>query len=185
MQMKLEYISKAMTEKIYKERMVEDFPEDELKPLGVILKAIELGKYECLELFDGETMIGYVFLVKLDRNYLVDYLAVFPHTRNAGAVGVMVNLLAEYLRDADNIIVEVEDPEYEENEDQKEIQSRRLAFYIRNGCSDTGLKVKTFGVPFKVLRMPILFSLIQRLSHQNKMNLLLAHSAKSFLTSKK
>jgi hypothetical protein len=151
--MKLKHVGKSIAETIYKERMVVDFPKDELKPLWVILDAIDHGKYECLGLFDGVSMIGYTFLVKLGKDYLVDYLAVYPDKRNSGAGGVMVNLLAEYLRDADNIIVEVENPEYAEDDAQKDIQSRRLAFYCRNSCSDTGLRVKTFGVPFIVLSM--------------------------------
>ena len=151
--MRLEHLGKSLAETVYKERIVVDFPEDELKPLWTILKAMDQGKYECLGLFDGDAMVGYTFLVKLGKDYLVDYLAVYPDKRNSGAGGVMVNLLAEYLRDADNIIVEVENPEYAENEDQKELQSRRLAFYYRNGCADTGLRVKTFGVPFLILRM--------------------------------
>ena len=151
--MRLERIGKPIAEALYKERMVIDFPKDELKPLGVILDAMDKGKYECLGLFDEDTMIGYVYLVKRGKDYLVDYLATYPDKRNSGVGGLMVSLLAEYLRDADNIIGEVEDPEYEEDEAQKDIQSRRLAFYMRNGCSDTGLRVKTFGVPFQVLKM--------------------------------
>ncbi len=151
--MKLKHIDKSSAEAVYKERMVIDFPEEELKPLWAILKAIDKGKYECLGLFDDELMIGYTFLVKLGNDYLVDYLAVYPDKRNSGAGGVMVTLLAEYLSDADNILIEVENPEYAEDEDQKDIQSRRLSFYYRNSCSDTGLRVKTFDVPFIILRM--------------------------------
>ena len=151
--MRLEHLGKDIAEKIYRERMVVDFPKDELKPLWAILKAIDHGKYECLGLFEGEAMIGYTFLVKLGKDYLVDYLAVYPDKRNSGAGGVMVKLLAEYLCDADDIIVEVENPEYAEDEAQKDVQSRRLAFYNRNSCSDTGLRARTFGVPFVILRM--------------------------------
>ncbi len=151
--MRLEHISKSMTETIYKERMIIDFPKDELKPLGIILDAMDRGMYEALGLFDEENMIGYVFLVKLERNYLVDYLAIFPDKRNSGAGGVMVQLVSEYLREADNIVVEVENPEFAQDEAQNDIQSRRLAFYLRNGCLDTGLRVKTFGVPFMLLKI--------------------------------
>jgi GNAT superfamily N-acetyltransferase len=151
--MKLEHIGNSIVERIYKERMVIDFPKDELKPLGVILDAIDSGRYECLGLFDGDNMIGYVFLVKLNKDYLVDYLAIYPDKRNAGAGSVMVNRLADYLKDADNIIVEVENPDYADDEDQEDLQSRRLSFYLRNGCSDTGLRAKTFDVPFRVLSM--------------------------------
>ncbi len=151
--MRLEHIDKSMVETLYRERMVIDFPEDELKPLGVILAAIDQGIYESLGLFDEETLIGYCFLVRLNNDYLVDYLAIHPERRNSGAGSVMVRLLAEYLRDADNVIGEVEDPGFAEDEEQKNIQSRRLSFYIRNGCTDTGLRVTTFGVPFIVLRI--------------------------------
>ncbi len=42
--MKLEHIGKSIVESIYKERMVIDFPRDELKPLWVITDAIDLGR---------------------------------------------------------------------------------------------------------------------------------------------
>ena len=150
--MRLERLNKAQTEALFRERLVVDFPEAEIKPLKVILQAMDDGKYESLGLFDEAGMIGYVFLVKLDKDYLVDYLAVYPKKRNAGAGGAMLGLLAEYLKDADNIIVEVEDPLYTEDAPEKELQARRLGFYYRNGCVDTGLRVRTFGVPFVILR---------------------------------
>ncbi len=151
--MRLESLSKSQVEDLYKNRMVIDFSKDELKPLWVILNAMDDGKYESLGLYDDETIIGYVFLVILGRDYLVDYLAVYPEKRNQGAGGKMVSLLAEHLSDADNIIGEVENPEYAEDMEKKDIQTRRLSFYLRNGCSDTGLRVKTFGVQYMVLRV--------------------------------
>ena len=150
--MRLERLNKSQTEDIFRKRLIVDFPEAEIKPLNVILKAMEDGKYESLGLYDGEDMIGYAFLVKLDNDYLIDYLAIYPDQRNAGAGGTLVGLLAEYLKDADNIIGEVEDPSYSEDAAQKDIQERRLAFYYRNGCIDSGLRVKTFGVPFLILK---------------------------------
>ncbi len=36
----------------------------------------------------------------MGKDYLVDYLAIYPGKRNIGAGTIMVNLLAEYLRDA-------------------------------------------------------------------------------------
>lgn len=33
------------------------------------------------------------------------------------------------------------------------MQTRRLGFYIRNGCIDTGLHVRYFGVPFIILSL--------------------------------
>ena len=52
----------------------------------------------------------------------------------------------------DCLIAEIENPEYAENEDDRVLQTRRFGFYTRNGCSDTGLRVRCFGVPFMILR---------------------------------
>ncbi len=150
--MRLERLNKSQTEELFRKRLIVDFPEPEIKPLKVILKAMDEGKYESLGLYEESEIIGYAFLVKLHNDYLIDYLAVYPEKRNSGAGGAMVSLLAEYLKDADNIIGEVEDPSYTEDAAQKDLQARRLAFYYRNGCADTGLRVKTFGVPFMILR---------------------------------
>ncbi len=65
----------------------------------------------------------------------------------------MIGLIREHLKDADNIIVEVEDPEYAEDEAQRSLQERRLFFYLRNRCLDTGVRVRTFGVPYIVLNL--------------------------------
>ena len=151
--MRLVRLTKAQVEDIYKNKMTVDFPKPELKPLEVILKAIDDDIYEPLGLFDDSKNIGYTFLVKLGRNYLVDYLAVHSDSRNNGAGSQMVQLLADYLKDAGNVIGEVEDPDHATDAAAKDIQTRRLNFYFRNGCTDTGLRVKCFGVPFRILRV--------------------------------
>jgi hypothetical protein len=132
--------------------MIIDFPKDELKPLDILYRAMDNGIYEPLGLFDDTRIIGYTFLVKHDRDYLVDYLAVYPQQRNLGSGGIMVRMLSDYLKDAENLIAEIENPEYAENEDDEILQTRRFDFYKRNGCSDTGLRVRCFGVPFMILR---------------------------------
>ncbi len=137
--------------KLYKEHMVFDFPKDELKPLAMILKAIDEDRYEPLGLFDGEGLIGYVFVVKLGNDYLVDYLATFPEYRNKGKGANLLGLLDEYLKDANSIIGEVEDPLYTLDEEVAALQERRINFYKRNGCKDTGVRVECFGVKYIVL----------------------------------
>ena len=151
--MRLERLIKAQAEDIYKNKMTVDFPKPELKPLEVILKAIDNDIYEPLGLFDDSKIIGYTFLVKLGSDYLVDYLAVNSDSRNKGAGSEMVQLLGDYLKGAGNVIGEVEDPDCATDDASKDIQTRRLNFYFRNGCTDTGLRVKCFGVPFRILRV--------------------------------
>ena len=149
--MKLRKLRSAEITTIYEERLVHDFIKDELKKLPVILKAVEDGVYECLGLFDDSEIIGYTFLVKQGMNFLVDYLAVFPEYRNKGLGSEIIGLLREYMSGAGLIILEVEDPAYTKERDLKELQARRIGFYERNGCIDTGLRVMCFGVPFIIL----------------------------------
>ena len=140
--MKLKKLRSAEITTIYQERLVHDFIKDELKKLPVILKAVDDGIYECLGLFDDSEIIGYTFLVKQGMSFLVDYLAVCPKYRNKGLGSEIIGLLREYMSGAGLIILEVEDPTYTKERDLKELQTRRIGFYERNGCIDTGLSKK-------------------------------------------
>lgn len=151
--MRLDRLTREQVEKVYQERMKEDFPPNELKPLAMINKAVEQGIYECFGLMDGEEIAGYVFLIKQGEDYLVDYLATYPERRNRGLGREMIRLLGEYLADAKSIIGEVENPEFAINEVDKELQTRRFGFYMRNGCRGTGVRVTCFGVPYIILEM--------------------------------
>jgi hypothetical protein len=149
--MELITLDKDRVASLYEERMVHDFKKDELKPLKMILKALDEGIYECLGLSDGAGLLGYTFLVKQGKRYLVDYLAVYPKERNKGRGADILKLLRDHVTDTEMIIAEVEDPIYAESSEEKEIQERRVSFYFRNGCSDTGLRVRCFGVPFIII----------------------------------
>ena len=91
--MKLILLSKDEVTSLYYDRMQNDFIEDELKPLWVIHNAMDEGRYEPLGLSDGSALLGYVFLVKQDRDFFVDYLAVFPGVRNKGIGSEILRLL--------------------------------------------------------------------------------------------
>ncbi len=149
--MKLQLLNNVQIEKLYQKHMVKDFPKDELKPLKMILKSVEEGFYDCFGLYDDNTMVGYTFMVKLDNSYLIDYIAIFPELRNNGIGANLLTIIDEDLETADKIFGEVEDPNYTDNLAQKELQARRLNFYLRNGCRDTGLRVDCFGVKYIIL----------------------------------
>ncbi len=150
-EMELVELDTARVERIYKERLIFDFPRDEQKPLNVILEAMDKGVYVCLGLVDENDAVGYVFLVKKGKDYLIDYLAIYPEKRNSGIGGKMLLLLMEYFADADNVLLEVEDPDKCYDIDEKALQTRRRAFYLRNNCRDTGLRIMCFQVPFQIL----------------------------------
>lgn len=138
---------------IYNKRLIKDFIKDELKKLPMILKAVDDGVYEGLGIFDDSEMIGYMFLVKQGHDYLIDYFAIFPEYRNKGLGGESIRLLYEYLPEDGLIILEVEDPFYTKETDLKDLQTRRIGFYERNGCRDSGLRARCFGVPFIILEL--------------------------------
>ena len=151
--MELRRLDRKQIKTVYKERMVIDFPRDELRSLKMINNALDRGIYECLGLFDENEIIGYAYLVKLEKNYLLDYLAIYPEHRDSGAGGKVLQFLGEYLSDADNIIIEVENPEFAKDEAEKELRTRRLGFYLRNNCRDTGIRIRCFKVPFQILAL--------------------------------
>ena len=49
------------------------------------------------------------------------------------------------------MIAEVENPAYADNAADRELQTRRLAFYLRNGFADTGVEVLVFDVHYLLL----------------------------------
>ena len=151
MMMELKELTKEQIVWVYNSWLVEDFVPDEQKPLDVILKAVEDGIYRCFGVYDGSELVGYTFLVRKKNNYLVDYLAIVPEQRNHGIGSNIVQHLQKALADADCIMGEVEDPDYTADAALKELQTRRIGFYLRNGCRDTGLRVRCFGVPFIIL----------------------------------
>lgn len=158
--MKLEILTKEQVEKLYTERLSVDFPKAELKPLETILDAIEKRSYTALGFFDESEIVGYSFMIKhrgvfseKDSDYLVDYFAVYPEHRCKGVGSKMLELLMDYLKEAGEVYGEVEDPDYAQDAESKELQIRRMNFYLKNGCVDTGLEVKSFGVPFRIIKL--------------------------------
>ncbi|MCR5415767.1 MAG: GNAT family N-acetyltransferase [Pseudobutyrivibrio sp.] len=131
--------------------MIADFPENERKPLKMILASWEAGWYECLGLFRDEELVGYTYLVGLDGKYLIDYIAVFPEVRNLGLGSQLISLLNSYLGGSSVVIGEVENPDYTDDAAEAQLQHRRIGFYTRNGCRDTGLRVECFGVHYIIL----------------------------------
>lgn len=47
----------------------------------------------------------------------------------------MVQLLADYLKDSENVIIEIEDPDHATDAASKDIQTRRMNFYFKNGIA--------------------------------------------------
>lgn len=166
--MRIFKLKKNQVEYLYNKSMKVDFPDNERKPLAMILKGMDNGTYECLGMIDESAcssfetydellkeIICYTIFVKSGKNYLFDYFAVIGNLRNKGLGTLMLDLIREYYKDADCVFGEVENPEYAKNPEDESIQIRRMNFYLRNGYVDTGARCWLFGVHYIILELDL------------------------------
>ena len=55
----------------------------------------------------------------------------------------------------DCVLLEVDDPDSAATPEEEALRRRRLAFYIKNGLADTGVRATVYGVDFTVLALPV------------------------------
>lgn len=142
----------AALERVYLDEMRRDFPPAELKPLSVILTSNQNGTAHSWGVYQGETLAAYLLMVRPQGCEIsqLDYFAVLPGCR-AGGLGA--RLLAELpAREpgARAIVIEAESPE---RAPDRTMAERRLGFYRRCGCVDTGCEELLFGVYYHVLTL--------------------------------
>ena len=154
--MEINRLTKEQIEQIYTEHLIHDFVANERKPLSAVLKSFEMDAYECLRFSDKETLIGYAFFVKNAHDYMLDYFAIVRGMRDKGFGSVFLQEIAKYCKKESSLICEVENPVYTKAEEERLIQEKRKQFYIRNGFVDTGVDVRTFGVEYRLLEMPLI-----------------------------
>lgn len=145
---------------VYKSCMISDFPDDERKPLSMIEAALSRGEYRCLGAMGEGGVLAYAFFVRIERDgqtlELFDYLAVRRDLRDSGVGSAFLRALcAGPLREADCVLLEVDNPEFAPDAAERGIRERRLRFYLRNGLSDTGVRASVFGVEYIVLTLPV------------------------------
>ena len=138
---------------IYKVSYRFDFPEAERKPLAMLIGGLKRGNYKCLGLVEGEEILGYAFFFQEGEDFLLDYFAILSKYRNRGLGSGFLKELEKHDKAARNVLIEVEDPECATNHEEATLQKRRLDFYYRNGCEDTGVRSLLFGVNYIILRI--------------------------------
>lgn len=139
---------------IYHQALTRDFPADERKPWSVIRRCMKSGAYRCLGLYRDDRLLGYAFFVLFQDSALLDYFAILPEYRKEGFGSCFLQRIPAYLEDYPRILAEAEAPESAKTEEEKEIRNRRIAFYLRSGLKDTGLRPRAFGVDFIILWFP-------------------------------
>jgi len=146
-------------ENIYKTRMKNDFPYNELHPLFVMRKIWDAGDYHCFGWFDDEELLGYAFFIKLQDGsklyYLFDYLAISDGRRNEGLGSRFLKELPAHIKDPDCILVEVAYPSNAPVPFVKELRTRRLGFYKRSGCHVTDVTARVYGADYRIIEFPV------------------------------
>ncbi len=155
---RMEKLTPEEVRRIYRERMVQDFPEAEIKELWIIERAMERKIYECYGVREEKEILAYAFFI-LDawagkKTCLLDYLAVHRDRRGTGVGSFCLGQCPEILEGADMLLVEVDNPEFAADAAERAVMERRMRFYESNGLRDTGVRVCLFSVEFVVLEMP-------------------------------
>lgn len=140
---------------IYQTYMTQDFPPQELKPLGHILKSMERGYGFALGIYKGADLMGYAVLIVTAKSALLDYFAIVKAYRGKGvgheAFRLLQNYFEEQLPGINGIYIEAEQIDKAKDEKGRTIRRRRIAFYQSCGCEMTALESKLFGVEYSIL----------------------------------
>ena len=92
-------------------------------------------------------------LVRLGGIFLLDYFAILPEYRDCGCGSLFLQRLCSDLTGAEIILIESGDPDCAESDAERAVSERRLRFYLRNGCADTGVTARVFGVEYRLLEI--------------------------------
>jgi len=145
---------RTMTEqelkKVYAEYMMIDFPEDERKPLHVILSRFRKKQNLCLCYVEGDDIKGYSILEFSEKNrcLLMDYFAVLPDVRNQGIGTRFMQEMKEYFKDWNALLIESECA-------FDEISKKRLEFYQGCGAFISHEVVHLYHVNYEILAIPL------------------------------
>lgn len=142
-------LTAAETVSWYADELSVTFGPQERKPLADIQRMTDEGCYELWGLFDGDTLAGYATLWKAVGLPLVllDYLGVNAARRGGGLGAEMLHRLkARGL----SLVLESELPEEAEDEAQRDICVRRMAFYRRCGFEPV-YRMATCGMAYQAM----------------------------------
>lgn len=138
------------------EWMKRQFHAGELKPLAHLERMRADGRYEVYGLWQSEELLAYALLACTanQKLWLLDYYAVLPEHQDAGWGERFLNELRRMVP-GDAILLEVEDPDLEEDAAEKALCQRRMRFYDRCQCRHTDVWLNLFGFNYVILTLPI------------------------------
>lgn len=132
------------------ELYMEAFPAIERKPISLIEEKVATGESEVYSILDGDEFIGFAMYVIGEKLVLLDFFAILPQKRCNGYGGKVFPLIMNHYEGKD-FLLEIEDPDGDVDEAEKELRKRRKAFYLRQGMVAMPFLIDLFGVEMEVL----------------------------------
>ena len=129
---------------IYQNHMMNDFPDDELKPLSIIESRFKKKQNHCLVYFQDDVIKGYAVVEVGEKCLLMDYFAVLKEYRNQGTGTLFLREMKDYFKEYDALFVESECA-------YDEISQKRLDFYQKAGFVLSGTQVHLYHVDYELM----------------------------------
>lgn len=140
---------------LYRKHIVFDFPATERPNLQGFRKRILENKEEVYIWGEEGQEKAYFISYPLEEYILISFLAVYKEQRGKGTGTKLLKEIAEKYKDKKGILLEVENPEFAKTQKEKRIQEKRIQFYEKSNYKIIeNLKVKLFGVNFKIMIAP-------------------------------
>lgn len=152
--LKVKELTSEEISEIYNTYLVEDFPASEVKPLSQMISAKENGQYEAYGLFEDDVLKGYAYFIKTKKQpvILLDYFAVLSGLRSSGYGSAFLSKLQQMcMENKKQLILEVENPIYEVQEDKKSIMNRRIAFYEKNNMVLSNVSCNFYNNEYRIM----------------------------------
>ncbi len=150
----LRTLSEQEVSDIYRAHTIHDFPKSELKPLSSMLKFMKTGDYLCYGLFENGQLRAYAYFFVNGDILMLDYFAMCRQYRSGGYGSRFLALLKQHCSRIRAILLEVESPDCAQNESERAVRDRRVAFYQRSGVQKTQVTSLAFGVEYDIMYLP-------------------------------
>lgn len=131
-----------------KELYLSAFPKDERAPFRLMKLRAKQGKGRMLAAEDGDTFVGFAYIIGNDTCAYLFYLAITPGMRGRGCGSAILGRLREMYKDKRLFLArESLDP----SADNYEQRVRRHEFYLRGGFEDLACKIREYTVTYDVM----------------------------------
>ena len=128
--------------------LLTQFPKEELYPIWLLRLATRRKDYDCTAFFDGDTFVGFYYLLLAEKTLFLLYTAVDPDLQSKGYGSAVQKAIRKNYPEHE-ITCHIEAPKDIHSETEQ--AARRLRFYERTGFSFTGYRTVDDGVTYWVL----------------------------------